>query len=311
MKYSTIMVLEKWYDDFPDFVRSIQGLLSRRGEPFEIIIIANGTGGFLKNELKELSRFTTRQENVRAFEFNMRTTQAVCFKAGYRESSGEIIIGCESYQQITDDSFNRLLDAMLDGVDIVVPWRQHRVDPSFNQFQSRSFNLIANKITKSDLHDLSCTVRVFRREVLQDAQLYGNMYRFLPILAARRGFKYKEVKCDHLQERGKTGFYSFSEYATRLVDILTLYFNTHFSRKPVRFFGSIGMLFMLSGVLLAAYVIGEKVMFQDPIGQRVTLIIALLLTVLGVQEASVGLLGEIIAFTHGRHNKEYTIEKII
>jgi hypothetical protein len=308
MKYSVIIVLEEWRPDFPKFVLDLNELFIKRCEPFEIVIIANGAGGFLRNHLGNLKRCV---ENLKAFELNAKTTQAVCFKAGLKESTGKIIVGCESYQQITNDSLNRLLDALDDKVDIVTPWRQNRVDPRFNQIQSRVFNFIVKKIIKSDLHDLSCTVKVLRREVLEETQLYGNMYRFLPILAERKGFRSKEVKCDHYQERGKTGLYSLSEYLSRLIDILTLYFNTCFTRKPIRFFGAIGMLFTLVGILIGAYVFTQKLFLGYAIGERPILLLAILFTVLGIQAASVGLLGEIIVFTHGRHTKEYTIEKVI
>jgi len=137
------------------------------------------------------------------------------------------------------------------------------------------------------------------------------MYRFLPIVAVRKGFKTKEVKCEHYQERGKTGFYGFSEYVTRLIDIFTLYFNTRFTRKPLRFFSSIGLGFLLIGLLITSSIFAQKFFMGLPIGDRPILLLAIFFIVLGIQAASVGLLGEIIAFTQGRHKKEYTIEKEI
>jgi hypothetical protein len=139
------------------------------------------------------------------------------------------------------------------------------------------------------------------------------MYRFLPILAERRGFKVKEIKCEHFNQLGigKSGFYSLSHYFTTFIDLLTLYFNTRFSRKPLRFFSAIGLIFLLTGLLITTYVFAERFLMGHPIGDRPVLLLAILFMVLGVQAASVGLLGEIIAFTHGRHMKEYTIEKMI
>jgi len=154
-------------------------------------------------------------------------------------------------------------------------------------------------------------VRVFRREVLEETKIYGNMYRFLPIVAARKGFKTTEVNCEHYQERGKTGFYGLSAYITRFIDIFTLYFNTRFTKKPLRFFNSIGLGFFLVGLFITSYIFVQKFSMGRPIGDRPMLLLAIFFMVLGVQAASVGLLGEIIAFIHGRHRKEYTIEKII
>lgn len=308
MKYSIIVLLEDPHPDFPQFITNLHNVFSTRGDSFEILIMVNGTGGFLRNQLAQLQGLNHR---LKAFEFNTKTTQAVCLKAGLNESTGEIIVVSGSYQQITNDSLVQLLDSRDNETDIISPWRQHRVDPGFSQFQSRVFNTLVRKIIKSDLHDLSCTVKIFRRQVLEETKLYGNMYRFLPIVAAQRGFTTMEVKCEHYQERGKTGFYALSDYVTRLIDIFTLFFNTRFIKKPLCFFSSIGLGFLLTGLLITAYIFVQKFLMGYSIGDRPILLLAIFFMVLGVQVASVGLLGEIIAFAHGRQRKEYTVEKTI
>lgn len=308
MKYSVIVLLEEKSEDFYKFVQMLHETFSSRPDPFEIIIMANGTEDFLKIQLEKLPNIN---HHLKGFTFNKKTTHAVCLKAALRESKGEIIVSCGSYQQIKKDSFVHLLDSLDEETDIISPWRQDRVDPSFNQFQSRIFNCFVRKITGSNLHDLSCTVKIFRRKVLENIDLYGNMYRFLPIVADKEGFKNKEVKCEHHQERGRSGFYSFSEYLTRIIDIFTLYFNLRFTRKPLRFFSAIGAVFVLIGVMIATVVFTQKIFFGNPVGNRPGLLIAVLFMVLGIQAASAGLLGDIIVFTHGRQKKEYTIEKVI
>lgn len=308
IKYSILVLLEEPHQDFVQFVRNLHDVFSRRHFPFEILIMANGTGSFLRDQLKELQGFNHR---LKAFDFNTPTTQAVCLKGALKESNGEIIIVCGSYQQITNDSLLQLLDALDDATDIISPWRQHRVDPWFNRFQSQVFNILVRKITGLDLHDLSCTVKVFRREVLEQTEIYGNMYRFLPIVAARKGFKTKEIKCSHREERGKTGFYRLSDYITRLIDIFTLYFNTRFTRRPLRFFSGIGLGFLSFGLVVLSYIFAKKFLMGHPVGNRPILFLAIFLMAIGVQAASIGLLGEIIVFTHGRHRREYSIQKEI
>ncbi len=308
MKYSIIVLLEEQHKDFVQSIQTLYEIFSSRQDSFEIVIMANGLEGFLNNELRNLQDCNDR---LRAFALNKQTAQAICLKAGFNESIGEIIVVCGSYQQITKDSFIHLLDSLDSETDIISPWRQDRVDPPFNRFQSMVFNAITRNVTKSNIHDFSCTVKIFRREILEVTELYGNMYRFLPIVASQKGFKNKEVKCEHYQERGKIGFYSFSEYLTRIVDIFTLFFNTRFTRKPLRFFSMIGSAFIGTGLLIMTVILLQKVFMSHPIGDRPVLLLAILFMVLGVQATSVGLLGEIIAFTHGRQRKEYTIEKKI
>ena len=271
-------------------------------------MVANGTGNFFRMQLPRLQRFNGR---IRAFEFGSRTTQAVCLKAILKEIRGEVILICGTYQQLTDASIIEIVDAMDPNVDVISPWRRKRVDPSFNQLQSTIFNWLVRRLINTNLHDFSCTVKVVRRTVLQETDLYGNMFRFLPVLAAAKGFRVKEIPVEHLQERGRTGFYSLSDYVARLVDIFTLFFNTSFSRKPLRFFSGIGLCFVLGGILGVLVLSLQRFVFNIPVGNRSVLIISLLITILGVLISSAGLLGEIIAFTNGRHKKEYNIEKIL
>lgn len=309
IKYSVIFLLEEPHRDFPQFVKNMHAILSARDESFEMLIMANRTGRFLKNALEKLrnSKFS-----FKAYEFYVKTTQAACLLSGIRESRGEIIVVCGSYQQIADKSFKNLLDSLDDKTDIISPWRYHRVDSRFRQLRSYIFNVLVRMITKSDLHDLNCTVKVTRREVLEQIRLYGNMYRYLPILAVQKGFKTKEVRCDHYQEcGGKTGLSNLNEYLFRAVDMLTIYFNIRFIRKPLRFFSTIGMIFLLLGISLGGFIFIERFTMGVFVGNRPLLLLAIFLIVMGVQIAGVGLLGEIVAFTHGRNKKDYSIEKVI
>ena len=308
IKYSVIVLLEEKARDFSQHMRVLFKIFQRRKMPFEIIIISNGMETFINRELVKLSDI---QYSIKAFVLNRRTPQAVCLKSGIKKSSGEIIVSCGSYQQITLESFDLLLDSFDNEVDVISPWRQNRVDPVFNQFQSEIFNILVRKATKFNIHDLSCTVKIFRRYILEDIILYGNMYRFLPILAEEKGFCSKEIKCDHYQEQGQTGFYYPSEYIKRLVDVFTLYFNIRFTRKPLRLFSTIGAGFMAAGLFIGIYVFIRKIFFGHGIGEQAVLLFALLFLMLGMQVASIGLLGEIVAYTRGRFRKEYTIEKII
>jgi hypothetical protein len=302
------VLLDEETPDFLPYVELLHNLFTEIGRPFEILIIANGTQRYLKRQLEKLDKDLT---GLKACGFNSRVPSAVCIKTTLQESCSEVIVACGSYQQISANSIKALVKALDESADLVVPWRQHRVDPSLNQFQSRGFNAMVKAMTGIQLHDMSCTIRVFRRSVLENVRFYGNLYRFLPILARLKGYNIIELPCDHHQERGKTGLYSSAEYVTRLLDIITLYFNLHFSRKPLRFFSAIGFAFLSGGLLIAIWITLQRIFMTIPIGNRFELLAAVFLMVLGITVAGLGLLGEIIAFALGRQRKEYTIEKII
>jgi hypothetical protein len=308
MKYSILILQEFENPDLVEFVRSLHGFFSEMGDPFEILIIRHGVGRLPETEKNALAHTNPA---VRMFQLPAKTTEALCLTAGFKESRGEIIVIFGSFQQISNPSLKTMIAEMDDSTDIVSPWRRHRVDSAFNQLQSRIFNGLVKTIAKSELHDLGCKVKILRRRILDSVSLYGNMFNFLPLLAHAKGFRVKEIECDHYKDHGKSGLYSLSRYLTILLDIFTLYFNSRFSRKPLRFFSAVGVVFFLIGALITSYVFIDRLIYGTPIGARSVLLLSLLFSVIGVQAASVGLLGEIIAFVHGRHSKEYTIEKIL
>jgi hypothetical protein len=305
---SVILLLEDCYSDQAKFIKAIDGIFSEFEEDCELLAIANGTGHYLQKRVREI---TGLKNPFRAFEFANQVSQAVCLKAILKETSGDIIAVFGSYQQLKDEAIRDVVASLDQSCDVVSPWRKERVDPRFNRLQSHIFNWIMRRIIGAKVHDFSCTLKVARKAVLEETELYGNMFRFLPVLAAARGFRIKEVAVEHLQERGKTGFYSMSEYVTRLIDIFTLFFNTRFTRKPLRFFSFIGLCFSGAGLLSFFILFVQRLFYGVPIGNRSFLFISLLLIILGVLIASAGLLGEIITFTNGRRKKEYTIEKVI
>lgn len=303
--HSVIVLIEENAPDFAEYIRGLHGVFTSRGSPFEILIVANGTEGLVRNRAPE---FRDILSDIKLFSLNRRTSQAVCLRAAAKEIRGDVVVICGSYPQISWESFSACLDLLDEETDVISPWRKGRVDPSFNQFQSKVFNQMVGWVTGSAYNDLSCTVKIIRHTVLQEIDLYGNLYRFLPVLAEKRGFTVKEVACEHRQERGKTGFYGFIDYFERIVDILTLYLTSRFLRKPLRFFGALGMTFVGMGLLLLLYLLLQRFFGIVPLGERpVLLLVSVLLLVLGGQAASIGLIGEILAFTQGRNIKEYSV----
>jgi len=308
MKYSVIVLLDKLYSDTISFIENIHNLFSSLPDSFEMLVILNGLSGIPERDFK---RIIGQNNGTRMIEFAFRTWPSVCLKAGFKDSRGEFIVVCDSYQQVPNDSILKLLNNMDRDVSIVSALRRNRIDSRRNQIESRFFNYLVRKIIDCEYRDLSSCVRIFRREVLEQTDFYGNMYRFLPILAERNGFKTKEVQCDHCQQRGEGGLRRFSYFLNALIDIITVFFNTHFNRKPFRFFSSVGVVFMLMGFLMIVIIFGQKIILGYPVGGRMLLLMSVLFMLMGVQVASIGLLGEIIAFTFGRHRKTYCIEKIL
>jgi hypothetical protein len=160
-------------------------------------------------------------------------------------------------------------------------------------------------------HDISCGMRVMKRKVAEEVHLYGDLHRFFPLLAFQRGFKVEEIPVRQSRQDLKPRIYRPGIYLRRLLDILTLLFIFKFTKKPLRFFGLIGGALFGCGSVILAYLVVYWLMDLGPISRRPILILGVLLMVLGAQLFSIGLLGEMMIFTHGRGAKDYQIKEIL
>ena len=308
MIYSVIFLVEDESPDFCQFFDMICRLFKQKEKEFEIIIVANATENFVKSQLISLENHS---EEVKMISFQQKVSQSLCMKVALGECGGEKILTLGPFQELTAESYEKLVNSIPEGVDIVVPYRKLRKDPIINRLHSKFINKAVKMLLGVKLNDIGCNVKFMRREVLEAVELYGNMYRYFPVLAMQKGFKIKEIECDQVDKIRKTRFYGLRLYLDRLIEILNLFFSTNFSKKPLRFFNLVGSGFMVFGVMALFYAGMQKVISDIPIGDRPLLIVAIISLVAGAQLASFGLLGEIISFVYGRSRKEYTIEKVI
>jgi hypothetical protein len=245
-------------------------------------------------------------------ELTNKVSPGISLETILTDCLGKILIICGPYRQIADEGLKALLDTVAQGkTDLALPWRQKRVDAAINQWQSQAFNWLVRHITGVSFHDLSSTLRVVRREVLEETPLYGDLYRYLPLLAKRRGFRVQEIPANHEQERGRVGYYGLREYVSRLVDLLTMHFILNFARKPLRYFGLRGIVLLLLGLICIAASLAMRLAGAGDLGDSPMLMIGLVLMVSGSGLWGIGLLGEILTFALGRKRKDYIIEKFL
>lgn len=308
MRYSIIFVVEQLNQHFHEFLETIYGVFKERQETFEVLVVANGVEGFVKTQL---GIDANRLKEIKAIAFNHPVSPSACLRAALNECRGSDIMVTGAFQELTADSYRKLLDAWDGQVDVVLPHRKVRKDPFFNRMHSMMLNKLLGDAVGVSIHDIGCEVRLFRREVLDNIEIYGNLYKYLPLLAVQKGYKIQEIECDQLNRVNKTRYYGFRLYLSRLTEILNLFFSVKFSRKPLRFFSLSGSILIGIGAVSLLYVGTQKILYNTPIGSRPLLIVGLIALVAGAQIASFGLLGEIIAFIHGRSRKEYTIEKTV
>ncbi len=293
-------------------VREVVDALSRELErlekSWECILVFDGVRGAAWTQGLELQ--SARPDQVRVVGFQQSFGESMCLSAGFEQSRGSWIVTSPQYVQVDPWELGKMLAALDGGADFVASWRHPRVDPYLNRIQSAFFNWVMRRIIHAKFHDLNCYFRAFRREVLDELTIYGDMYRFLPVIAFRQGYKVVEVQVRHLQEWGGAGFFGVGVYLRRLLDILGMVFLAKFTLKPLRFFGTLGGALLLTGGAVLAYTVWERLSIDKGLYQRPLFLLSLILVVLGVQIIGFGLVGEIIIYTQARNLREYRIERI-
>ena len=229
---------------------------------------------------------------------------------GFSHARGDIVVTLPAFLQVEPDEIPRLVAALKD-CDVVVARRYPRIDSKLNALQSYLFHAIIGWLVEPRFHDLGCNVRVLRRQVVEALTLYGDQHRFLPLLADRIGFKVREMNVAQAKEDAYQRLYPFGIYIRRLLDILTIVFVVKFTNKPLRFFGLIGSLTLAIGSLGTLYLTFERIFLGIALADRPALVLAVLMIVLGFQIIAVGLIGELIIFTHAKDTKDYHIETIV
>jgi glycosyltransferase involved in cell wall biosynthesis len=236
--------------------------------------------------------------------------EATALMAGLEQSSGQVILTLPAYHQIEASEIPKLLQAT-ETHDVAIGWRSPRAGGFFEQLRRKLFHGLLRSATHLEYHDLGCGARAFHRRVLEEISLYGDQHRFLAALADRQGFKVTEVAVRQSPLDRFKGSYGLREYARGMLDIFSIFFLVRFTKKPLRFFGMVGVGTFLLGALLVTWIIVERLFFGQGLANRPALLLSSLLVVLGMQLFALGLLGELIIFTHARQIRDYQIHSVL
>ena len=281
--------------------------LDALGTPYELIVVLDGP----KPEMaSDVQRLLSTGERVSVINLTRRFGEATALVAGFQRASGRIILTLPAYHQIRASEIGKLVRAV-GAADLVIARRWPRAGGRFERYRRDLFHRLLASVTGQRFHDLGCGARAMRRRVLEEINLYGDQHRFLPVLASRNGFKVMEVELHQSPLDRCASAYPTREYIRRALDICTVFFLVRFTKKPLRFFGMVGVSTFLVGALLVAWLAIDKLVFHHPLGDRPALLLSSLLVVLGMQLFALGLLGELIIFTHARDIKDYQIEEVV
>jgi glycosyltransferase involved in cell wall biosynthesis len=305
---SVVVPVSDGYDDLTEVYWTHAKVLRRMGRSFEFVFVIDGGLEGVVEPLRSLQR---AGEPLRVLQLPRAFGEAMALRVGFEQARAEIIVTISAYLQVTSDGLRQVLEVLDEGADVVLGRRQQHADPLFNRFQHHAFHFLTRRLTGIPFNDISCGLKAIRRRVTQEVQIYGDVYRFLPLLAYQRGFRVVETPvAPHVRNR-RTRVYRPGVYLRRLLDILTVAFLFRFTRKPLRFFGLIGAGLLGAGFVISLTLVVQRIFGATALADRPLLLFGVLLMVLGVQVGSVGLLGEMIVFTHARKTRDYAIAKIL
>jgi glycosyltransferase involved in cell wall biosynthesis len=274
---------------------------------YEIIYVDDGSSDGSWDQLEQIAH-----ENDRVRLVKLRTTfgESSALDAGLSLAQGEILVYFTCRVRINPQFITKFLKKIDEGFDVVVGERYPRRDSGLNRIVSKIFNGLTNRFSKLELHDINSGVFVTRKEIIDQLPIYGAFNAFLPVLAFRQGYKVAEEKIEQLPGKFDQSMYP-KNYIRRLLDLISVLFLSNYSKKPLHFLGFFGAIFFLSGAVIDLYLFIYRIFGFGGIAGRPMLLLGTVLLVIGVQMISIGLLGEMIIFTHAKNIREYNIEETI
>ncbi|HVY81516.1 MAG TPA: glycosyltransferase [Steroidobacteraceae bacterium] len=287
--------------------REYKAALDALAPQVEMIVVIDGPQPQVTEQIEQLLE---AGEPLTVIELTRSFGEATALMAGFQRASAPIIVTLPAYHQVEAQEIGKLV-AALDGVDMAIAHRWPRAGSRWEFARRGAFHGIIAKVTGQRFRDLGCGVRAFKRRVLEEISLYGDQHRFLPVLANRQGFRVAEIDVRQSPKDRFDRGYTLRDYTRRALDIFSVFFLVRFTKRPLRFFGMIGATTFGLGVLLTTWLVIDRLILHHPLADRPALLLSSLLVVMGLQLFALGLLGELIIFTHARELKDYKIDRII
>jgi len=277
---------------------------------YEILFVDDGSAD---RTLAILEEIQAKDKHVVVLSLRRNFGQTAAFAAGFDFARGDVIVTMDGDLQNDPADIPKLLELIKDN-DLVSGWRKKRKDPFFTRrFPSIAANWLISKVTGVKLHDYGCSLKAYRRDVIKNLKLYGEMHRFIPAVASWYGVRIAEVETVHYPRlRGKSK-YGISRTIRVVLDLITVKFLQSFSTKPIQFFGPVGVISGLFGFLISLYLAIDKLFFGRDIGGRPLLLLGALLIIVGIQLIGMGLLGEMLVRVYHESQRKpiYVIKKIL
>lgn len=302
MKISFVIPVYNEENSLQQLYNEIKGEVCRYDH--ELVFIDDGSSDKGYETLKSLAE---TDQQVRVVKFRRNFGKSAALQFGFELAEGDYVFTIDSDLQDSPKEIPLFLEKIEQGYDLVSGWKQKRQDPLFRKISSYIYNLATSLMFRLRLHDFNCGFKLYRKEVVKELDIYGEMHRYIPVLAAAKGFKITEIPVEHrARKHGKTKFGS-ERYLRGFFDLITVKLITYYARSPLYLFGGIGIIVSLAGFLIGLYLTVLKFAYNVHLSNRPLIFVSILLIMVGLQFISVGLIGELLVNQTRKDNRRVNI----
>jgi glycosyltransferase involved in cell wall biosynthesis len=284
----------------------LQAALDPLDEPWEAVFVDDGS---TDGSFGALTRLHAAEANVRVVRLRRNFGKSAALAAGFAVAAGDTVVTIDGDLQDDPAEIPRLLAKLDEGFDLVSGWKTKRRDPWRRRVPSRIFNAVTSRVSGLRLHDMNCGLKAYRAEVLRGLRIYGELHRFLPVLAHYRGYRVAELPVNHRPRTHGRSNYGMERYVRGFLDLLTVSFMGRYRHRPLHLFGGLGLLLGALGTAILLYLTVLKAT-GEAIGHRPLLTLGVLLVVVGLQFFSLGLISELITSHHEERAAERDREQL-
>jgi glycosyltransferase involved in cell wall biosynthesis len=310
---SVVVPLYNEEESLTELVKWISRVVEEHGFSYEIVLVDDGSTDHSWQVIGDLASSNT---NIKGARFNRNYGKSAALDTGFKLAIGEVIITMDADLQDSPDEIPALYKKIQeDGLDLVSGWKKKRHDPITKTIPSRFFNLVTRMMSGIKLHDFNCGLKAYKKDVIKNVKLYGEMHRYIPVIAKWQGFNKigEQVVVHQKRKYGKTKF-GFERFIFGFLDLLTITFVSKFRKRPMHFFGTFGVLSFLFGIISSAWLIWQKIdaiyISKVPVKREVVeqplFFLALVAIIIGVQLFLAGFLAELLA-RQSIGKKEYLV----
>jgi len=278
------------------------------GDDYQIILIDDGSHD---ESYARMCAQAEQDKRVLVVKFQRNFGKAAAIQKGFELAKGDVVITLDADLQDNPKEISKFLAKLDEGYDMASGWKKKRFDPLGKTLPSKLFNFVVSRFFGMKLHDYNCGFKAYKKKVVKSLNIYGEMHRYIPVLAKSLGFSCGEVIVEHRKREHGKSKYGFERYLRGFLDFLTIRVITKYKRSPIYFFGGIGSLLTLAGAAICLYLVYVKYFLVEGISGRPLLMLGVLLSVIGMQFISIGLICELMVHLKGKRSEGVVIEKSV